>query len=153
MPSRLFRCLRRAPTAIRLAAGAAMVAAIAPCATAADPLGGLVDEVRVGAVKHDANIFGDGVEKGTDINGELLFATPIPAEWADRMPPWLRWVAQPRPHVGGLWNTDGATSQGYAGLTWMAPVAHGLLRGDDTVFIEVYAGGGSERWLRPCQLL
>ena len=142
MPSRLFRCLRRAPTAIRLAAGAAMVAAIAPCATAADPLGGLVDEVRVGAVKHDANIFGDGVEKGTDINGELLFVTPIPAEWADRMPPWLRWVAQPRPHVGGLWNTDGATSQGYAGLTWMAP-SHTACSAATTRCSSRYTRGGA----------
>jgi lipid A 3-O-deacylase len=50
-------------------------------------------------------------------------------------------VAQPRPHIGGLLNTAGATSQGYFGLTWQATVARGLIHKNNGLFFEVFAGG------------
>ena len=134
-------CFRRTPIGPRRAACAVILAAIVSCPAAADPLGGFVDEVRVGAFQHDAGVFAHATERGADINGEVLFVSPVPMDWADRMPQWMRWVAQPRPQIGGLWNTSGATSQGYAGLTWTATVARGLVRDDDALVVELFGGG------------
>jgi lipid A 3-O-deacylase len=81
------------------------------------------------------------VEKGADLNAELLFVSPAPPGWGDGMPNWLRWVARPRPHVGASLNTAGATSQAYAGLTWTATLWRGVARDDDPVLASFAFGG------------
>lgn len=69
---------------------------------------GLVDEIRVGALRHDAGVFGSHKEDGADINAELRFASPG----------FLRFLGAPRPDLGVSVNTDGNTSQIYGGLVW-----------------------------------
>ena len=76
----------------------------------------VVSEIRAGIMYHDAAIFvvpGDRDElrierTGLDINLELLFVSPG----------IFRAIGSPRPHIGVTANTQGATSQAYAGLTW-----------------------------------
>ena len=69
---------------VRLAVGTALgcsVAAGTPAAaqTPSEASGGsIVDEVRVGALVHDAR-FAGGREPGADLNAELLFASPVPS--------------------------------------------------------------------------
>lgn len=78
----------------------------------------VVSEVKLGVLEHDIDFLGDDLEPGRDINAELLFASPG----------FLGPVFSPRPHLGVSVNTDGATSQLYAGLTWTIRAAdEGLL--------------------------
>ena len=75
----------------------------------ADPLGGVVSEVKFGVLAHDLRIVAaDPVEDGVDVNGEILFVSPG----------FLEPVFSPRPHLGVQINTRGDTSQVYAGVTW-----------------------------------
>jgi len=75
----------------------------------ADPAAGIVSEVKFGILAHDLRfIAADPVESGADINGEILFVSPG----------FLEPVFSPRPHLGVQVNTDGGTSQVYAGVTW-----------------------------------
>jgi lipid A 3-O-deacylase len=123
------------PTPVRMDRAAAAVALLALLLASGGPARaqspppepgpGFVDEVRVGVLAHDVR-FAGGREPGADINAELLFASPAPTGWGDALPDWLAWVARPRPHVGGDLNTDGATSQVYAGLTWTIPLVSRL---------------------------
>lgn len=77
--------------------------------TTAEPLGGLVSEVRGGLLAHDLRLIAaDPVEKGVDVNAEILFVSPG----------FLEPVFSPRPHLGVQVNTRGDTSQIYAGVTW-----------------------------------
>jgi lipid A 3-O-deacylase len=70
--------------------------------------GSIVSELRAGWLEHDAGIFSNKKEKGSDGNAELLFTSPdvLSAIWS------------PRPHLGTSINTAGETSQVYGGLTW-----------------------------------
>ncbi|MGE0715526.1 MAG: acyloxyacyl hydrolase [Alphaproteobacteria bacterium] len=69
----------------------------------------VVSELKFGVGYHDINIFGDRKEdSGMDINGEVLFTSPD----------FLSFIWSPRPHIGALIHTAGATSQLYTGLTW-----------------------------------
>jgi len=78
----------------------------------------LISEVRIGVLAHDVPIFGLQREHGVDLNGEVLFVSPVPdTAVADIGPAW-RWLFQPQPDIGGDFNTAGQTSQAYAGLTW-----------------------------------
>lgn len=83
-----------------------------------------LSEIRLGALSHDIGILGHGKEGGADANAEILFDSP-----ALLAPLWA-----PRPHLGISINTQGDTSQAYAGLTWtFEPVRR--------VFIDVSLGG------------
>lgn len=89
-----------------------------------------VSELKFGVLAHDVR-FAGGKESGADINGELLFASPIEDRLAARVPKLLRWMVQPRPHIGFEANTAGDTSQIYLGLTWTWQLVRGLVRPDD----------------------
>ena len=94
-------------TRVSAAAAALVLACVAPAAAQAGSQG-IVSEVKLGVLQHDLDFLGDNIEPGQDINAELLFASP------DFLSP----VFSPRPHLGVSVNTQGATSQIYAGLTW-----------------------------------
>jgi len=79
-----------------------------PAAPAPQPPVKIVDEVKIGALAHDVGFLGHHRESGADINLELLFASPD----------ILRYIWHPRPHFGADINSDGKTSNYYAGLTW-----------------------------------
>ncbi len=68
----------------------------------------ILDEVKFGALAHDVALGGHHRESGTDVNLELLFASPE----------IFKYILRPRPHVGADINSDGKTSNYYAGLTW-----------------------------------
>ena len=106
----------------------------------AAPLGGILDEVTVGVLKHDVS-FANGIEKGMDINAELLFVSPMPLDWGSSMPQWLRWVMRPQPNVGVLANTAGATSQIYSSLTWTITLSRDVFRSDDPLVFRYSFGG------------
>ena len=63
-------------------------------------------------------------EEGVDINAEVLFTSP-------EIFKYLLWA---RPHIGGSLNTEGDTSQVYAGLTWTADIY-------EHFFVEFSFGG------------
>lgn len=120
-----------------------LVCAAIVCIAASDPAragAGPFSEVRLGVLNHDIN-FGSGHERGVDIAGELLFASPVPADAVASVIPELRWLLRPRVHVGFLANTSGHTNQGHAGLTWTAPLAAGLFLPGDALVVEGEFGG------------
>lgn len=86
--------------------------------------GAYLSELRAGVLAHDVGIFGNSVEHGWDLNGEVLF----------RSPDFLAVVGSPRPHFGVSLNTAGKTSQAYTGLTW----SHDFTK---AVFAEFSLGG------------
>lgn len=67
-----------------------------------------VPEMRLGVLSHDISALGHSKEGGADINAEALFDSPD----------FLKPIWAPRPHLGISVNTQGDTSQIYAGLTW-----------------------------------
>lgn len=70
---------------------------------------GILSEIRVGALRHDAGILATREEDGLiDANVEFLFTSPG----------FLRYVWSPRPHLGVTANFEGETSNAYLGLTW-----------------------------------
>jgi len=93
--------------------------------------GRILDEVKVGALYHDVGFLGHHTEKGVDVNLEMLF-TP---------PDLLAVIGSPRPHIGADINTDGYTSDPYAGLTWGISLIQNLFRPGDYVFAEGSLGG------------
>lgn len=107
---------------------------------AGDIPGGWLSELRFGAMAHDPQ-FLDGKERGADLNGELLFTTPVPLAWVEGVSPRWRWLLQPRPHIGFLANTAGHTSAGYLGLTFTAPLAYDVLRPGDAIRFDLFGGG------------
>lgn len=100
------------PARERALGDAAAEAPVAEAAQTAAPgragLGGVLSEVRVGALVHDVGFLGSDKEDGIDLNAELLFVSPD----------ILDIVLAPRPHLGVSANTEGNTSQIYAGLAW-----------------------------------
>jgi lipid A 3-O-deacylase len=109
---------------------AAAGAALAPTAALGQSRLTIVDEVKFGVLDHDVQFLG-GKEGGADVNGEILFRSPVPDVAAQQVPPWLRWLVQPRLHFGFEANTAGYTSQVYFGGTWTWMLARQLLRQDD----------------------
>ena len=99
----------------------------------------VLDEVKLGVLAHDVKS-NDGKEGGADINGEILFASPVRAAVASAVPPYLRWLVRPRLEFGFEANTSGYTSQGYFGLTWTWLVARDLLRPGDGVDVGIGFG-------------
>lgn len=73
------------------------------------------DEIRIGAMLHDAKIFDDflfggvrGKEQSPSMNLEYIWDSPG----------WLEWAYSARPYIGGTINLDGHTSHGGAGVLW-----------------------------------
>ena len=89
-----------------------------------------VDELKFGVLAHDVG-FAGGKEGGADINGEVLFGSPIDDATASQVSPYLRWMVQPRVHIGFEANTSGFTNQGYFGLTWTWLLLHDLVNPGD----------------------
>jgi lipid A 3-O-deacylase len=77
----------------------------------------LIDEVRAGVLAH--SIDPNSSEDGVDLNLELLFRRP--GGRYDN--PLLDFALRPRIHAGASVNTQGDTSQVYAGLSWDAQLA------------------------------
>lgn len=97
----------------------------------------VLDEVKFAVLGHDV---AEGKEGGADINGEILFASPVRDAVANTVPFYLRWLVQPRLDLGFEANTAGQTSQGYFGLTWTWLLARNLLRPDDGVDLGIGFG-------------
>lgn len=91
----------------------------------------VIDEVKIGALAHDINLFDVHVENGADINFETLFVSPD----------FLGFIGSPRPHLGGSVNTAGNTDSGYFGLTWGITLLENLLAPGDGVFANASFGG------------
>ena len=89
---------------------AALIAAGLSLSAAQADEGGIVDEVRIGALNHEMTLFRDSSdEDGVDVNLEVLFDSPQ----------WLEWIGSPRPHLGATIAThDDSTSFIYTGLNW-----------------------------------
>jgi lipid A 3-O-deacylase len=123
-----------------LAAGAAGIVALSlPSAGWAQNI--TEGALKLGVLKHDVSFFG-GRERGIDINPEVIFRSPIPDSWAAEMPWYLRFATQPRPTVGALVNTAGATNQGYFGATWTWLLASNVLMPEDGFTFGIFFGPG-----------
>jgi lipid A 3-O-deacylase len=93
--------------------------------------GKIVDEVKAGVLAHDVTFLGRHVEKGADVNLEMLFTSPD----------LLSVIGSPRPHIGADINTSGNTSDGYFGLTWGISLIQNLFNPGDSVFVTGSLGG------------
>src|SRR6185503_13588042 len=94
----------RLPVVLAAAASAASAVAQAQNLT--------YSEVKFGVLAHDAHFLG-GKEHGIDLNPEIIFQSPFSDAWAASLPAYLRWMVQPRPTLGGEFNTSGFTNQYY----------------------------------------
>jgi len=85
--------------------------AVSPAAGPRSPPPKILSEVRFGLMVHDIGPFSSNEEGGLNSNVELLFVSPdiLDVIWS------------PRPHAGFSINSEGHTSQVYAGLTWEWP--------------------------------
>src|SRR5882757_2160719 len=91
----------------------------------------IVDEVKAGILAHDVGFLGHRLEKGPDVNLEMLF-TP---------PDLLAVIGSPRPHIGADINTAGKTSDAYFGLTCGIMLIQSLFGAGDGVFVNGSLGG------------
>lgn len=115
-----------AVSAVVIASG--MLVGTARPARAAD---GIIDRLKLGVLDHDIGIGGHHKEPGADVNAEVQFTSPT----------FLKWIWAPRPHLGTDINTDGKTSQFYAGLTWTILNFPGVFKSDDAIFLDGSLGG------------
>jgi lipid A 3-O-deacylase len=126
------------PGAATIVAGLAVGALLAPGpAYAQNALA--VDEVKAAVLAHDVG-FAGGKEGGADINGEVLFRSPIDDRTASAVPSYLRWIVQPRLNVGFEANTSGFTSQVYFGGNWTWILARQLFSPGDAVNFGISFG-------------
>jgi lipid A 3-O-deacylase len=98
-------------------------------------------EFRFGVLKHDARFLG-GKERGVDINPELNWQSPVSDAWAATVPAWLRWAVQPRPTLGGEFNTEGYTNQFYVGANWAWQLAGNVFYPGDGIILGYFFGPG-----------
>ncbi len=117
----------------------AAAAALAPARAHAQNL--TYSEFKFGVLAHDVHFLG-GKEGGVNLNPEMIFESPVADAWAAGVPSYLRWMAQPRPTVGGEINTAGFTDQAYVGATWSWLLASNLLRPDDGIILGYFFGPG-----------
>lgn len=89
-----------------------------------------VDEFRFGVMYNDLHLSRKREEGGVNINAEILFRRPY-IYYGNK---YLTFFINPRPHLGGSFNTAGDTSQAYLGLTWDYRLTNNL-------FTEVALGG------------
>lgn len=136
------RARRHRPSPLRLAA-VALIAGLGAAAPARADLFGVFDEVKFGVLAHDLDIRpgGPGIERGVDLNGEILLV-PLPVV-DDDDPPWLRILFAPRPHLGGSWNANGYTSKLYVGLTWSAEPFSNVIAEDDGFWAAFMLGAAA----------
>jgi lipid A 3-O-deacylase len=128
---------KKASNRLSLALALAAAVLLAPAAGSAQNL--TFGEVKLGILAHDAD-FLEGKEGGVDINPEIIFASPFSDAWAATVPPYLRWMVQPRPTIGGEINTSGFTNQFYFGATWTWQLLTGVLKPDDGVTFSYFFG-------------
>jgi lipid A 3-O-deacylase len=93
--------------------------------------GQIIDEVKAGLLVHDVGFLGDHIERGFDVDLEMLFTSPD----------LLAVIGSPRPHIGADINTAAQTSDGFAGLTWGISLIQNLFRPGDYVFATGSLGG------------
>lgn len=92
-------------------------------------------EIRLGLLVHDVELIAAApVEEGLDVNAELLIPTSG-VTGVTTQDGILNWVLSPRLHLGAQVNTEGGSSQVYAGLTWTEEVVDGIWFG--------FAAGGA----------
>jgi len=84
-----------------------------------NPLGGILAEVSLGVLVHDEGPFSNSKEEGYDGHIELRFASPK----------FLDIIWSPEPHIGANINSDGDTSQVFAGLSYEWNLWKGLYAG------------------------
>jgi len=119
-------------------AGLCLAAAgLAPAAVHAQNL--TYSELKFGVLAHDVQFLG-GKEHGVDLNPEIILQSPFSDAWAASLPWYLRWMAQPRPTLGGEINTSGFTDQAYFGGTWTWQLARNVLQPDDGVVLGFFFG-------------
>jgi lipid A 3-O-deacylase len=115
----------------RVALASLSVIWLAAAAAPASAQLNIVDEVKAGVLAHDVGFLGHHLEKGPDVNLEMLF-TP---------PELLAIIGSPRPHIGADINTAGKTSDGYFGLTWGIMLIQNLFGYGDGIFANGSLGG------------
>lgn len=98
-------------------------------------------EVIFGVLAHDVHFLG-GKEHGVDLNPEIILPSPVTNEWAASLPPYLAWMVQPRPTVGGEINTSGFTDQAYFGATWSWLLVSNVVQPDDGIVLNYFFGPG-----------
>src|SRR6059058_4182788 len=115
----------------RLALGSLSIAWLVTAPLPAAAQLNIVDEVKAGVLAHDVGFLGHHLEKGPDVNLEMLF-TP---------PDVLAIIGSPRPHIGADINIAGKTSDGYFGLTWGIMLIQNLFGAGDGIFANGSLGG------------
>lgn len=121
---------RKLPQARQLALALFLMSA-ASLSAAAQSSTGWIDEGKLGVLAHDVAIFGDHIEKGVDINGELLFTSPD----------IFKIIGSPRPALGVTVNTANKTDFAYLDLAWTATLWRDSLRAQDAIYLGGSLGG------------
>jgi hypothetical protein len=116
-----------------------LAAAAALASTAARAQNLTFGELKFGVLKHDPGFLG-GIERGIDLNPEVIFPSPIPDAWAASLPWFLSWMVQPRPTMGGEFNTSGFTNQYYFGPTWTWQLVGNVLQPGDGITFSIFFG-------------
>jgi hypothetical protein len=117
--------------------GLALAQSTGPRIHAGEGIAGVFSEVRGGAIWHDPS----AKEDSFAVNGEVLFASPVPASLVAGLDPVYRWALEPRVHLGVTANTGGKTTKGYFGLTWTTMLATDVLRRGDGIRFDFFFGG------------
>jgi lipid A 3-O-deacylase len=109
---------RQASTIATLAAVVTVLAA--PLAANAQSSSGLVQELRLGVLVHDMPGLWSGfrLERGADINAEVILAPSIPMLGGNL-----------RPAIGASLSTSGQTSKAYLDARWMVEARSGFFLG------------------------
>jgi len=81
--------------------------------------GGLLSEIKIGALAHDQGPFSSNKEDGIDAQVELRFVSPD----------ILKYIGAPYPHIGADINTSGNTSSVWLGVVWEKQFWKGLFAG------------------------
>jgi lipid A 3-O-deacylase len=90
-------------------------------ALAGEPWGGIISELKIGALWHDPGDLWSGFRRepeSVDINVEALLSPSMPLLWGSI-----------RPAVGGSINTDGGTSKAYVDARWQVETPSGIFFG------------------------
>ena len=98
-------------------------------------------EFKFGVLDHDSHLL-EGKEHGIDLNPEVIFPSPFTDSWTATMPWYLQWFLQPRPTLGGEFNTSHYTNDYYLGATWSWWLTRNILRPDDGITFGIFFGPG-----------
>jgi hypothetical protein len=167
IPQRTRAIVARLPALMGFLPGALVFLALGYSSLARGETNITTSELKVGVWQHDPSYLG-GTEKGIDVNLEVIFASPISDAWADSLPSFLRFAAQPRPTIGASYNTDRVTNptwvrapgdlrprppgpltdtsrgtdQLYLGGTWAWQLVQGLVNQEDALEFAFFFGPG-----------